>query len=206
MATGNATVNLPVNATLKATSNVTPRPAALLPHGTAMVLLDEVRVFSPGRFVIAAKRVRPDEPCFAAAVGQVVVGGAFWPRTLLVESFGQAAALLWLADPVAAPRLTDVPMFAAARGIRFHAPVSIGQVVRHEVTLVHRNNRLAIVSGTSFVDDRVAARFDSLSAVSASPPTRPQPEPIASARTAGRPDRRTAACAGTHEPTTGGSR
>ncbi|MEU6720242.1 3-hydroxyacyl-ACP dehydratase FabZ family protein [Nonomuraea sp. NPDC046802] len=133
------------------------RISALLPHRHPMLLVDRVEAAVPGESLEAIKTISASEPCYAGATG------FDYPAGLLIESFGQAAALLWLiSNPSAAGGL---PMFAAARDCRIEARVRPGDVVRHLVRLEQVIDGAAFASGESRVGPRRVAAFASLMAV-----------------------------------------
>jgi len=144
----------------------------LLPHGAGMLLVDRVESLIPGRCLVAAHTVRADEPCFAAGADD---GRLRYPPTLLLESMGQAAALLWMAST--AYQHEQVPMLATVRGFRLLGPVFAGDVVRHRVRLEHCGQQSAMASATTEVDGVRVAEVESLLAVG----RRPAELPAASA-------------------------
>ncbi|MCT9933146.1 hypothetical protein N5079_23330 [Planotetraspora sp. A-T 1434] len=121
---------------------------AVLPHRHPMILLDRIEHAAPGERLEAVKAVSGCEPCY-----QGDQPGSEYPASLLLESFGQAAAVLWLLGATE----SGLPMFTAARDVVFERPVLPGDVVRHLVRLDQVVDGAAFASGESFVGaDRVA--------------------------------------------------
>jgi 3-hydroxyacyl-[acyl-carrier-protein] dehydratase len=135
--------------------------AELLPHGHPMLLVDRVEEFVPGESLVAVKAVTGCEQLFAGPGA-----GTAYPASLLIESFGQAAALLWLlsAPPEQRPK-GHLPMFAAARNVLLTRPVTPGDVVVHRVRLDQTVYGTAFASGESRVGPDLAAVFGSMTAV-----------------------------------------
>jgi 3-hydroxyacyl-[acyl-carrier-protein] dehydratase len=144
----------------------------LLPHGHPMVLLDRVVAVEPGVGLRAIKAISGSEPCYADVAPGLPPECYAYPSSLLVESFGQAAALLWLLSNDA-PELSEdlVLMFAAARDCEFTGLAYPGDVLRHDVRLVQVAAGTAFVSGTTHTrPSRQIASFGSLIAA-----VRPRP-------------------------------
>lgn len=133
----------------------------LLPHGHPMLLVDRVEELVPGESLVAVKAVTGCEPCFAGPGA-----GTAYPDSLLIESFGQAAALLWLLStpPERRPK-GQLPMFAAARNLLLTRPVHPGDVVVHRVRLDQTVHGTAFASGESRVGPDQVAAFGSMTAV-----------------------------------------
>jgi 3-hydroxyacyl-[acyl-carrier-protein] dehydratase len=139
---------------------------SLLPHRHPMLLLDRVTSVDVGRSLIAIKAISACEPCYAD-VPESSPGTAYaYPASLLIESFGQGAAVLWLLGARSAGQKADgVPMFTAARDCRLESPVYPGDLVCHEVTLDHAVEGAAFATGSSWVGHRQVATFGSMMAV-----------------------------------------
>lgn len=141
-----------------------PQLRRTLPHGPGMLLLDRVEELRPGVGLTAVKTVSGIEPCYAGLDPDDDVEAYAYPSCLLLESFGQAAAVLWL-HSVGATRPDEVLMLAAARDCEFVGRAYPGDVVRHVVELDHRSDGAAFVTGRSSVGARPIATYGSLTAV-----------------------------------------
>ncbi|SCG39458.1 3-hydroxyacyl-ACP dehydratase FabZ family protein [Micromonospora humi] len=136
---------------------------ALLPHRYPMLLLDRVEDVTPGESLTGVKAVSGCEPCYRGiAEGQPADRYAY-PASLLIESFGQGAAVLWLLSRRAGT--AGLPMFTAARDVALLRPVHPGDVIRHRVRLEQVVDGAAFASGSSWVGERRVAEFDSMMAV-----------------------------------------
>jgi 3-hydroxyacyl-[acyl-carrier-protein] dehydratase len=126
---------------------------ALLPHGHPMLLVDRVE-FVNDELAIGLKAISASDPCFA---GIPRGRPRHYPHSLLLESFGQTGALLWLRRRPCPPG--HVLLFGGARGCRMIERVGPGDLVRHEARLEHLGSDTAFVTGVSFVGERAVARF-----------------------------------------------
>ncbi len=122
----------------------------VLPHRHPMLLVDAVVAIEPGRSITATKCVTRDEACYARASGE-----AAYPCSLILESFGQAAALLWLSGGAPAD---GVLIFAVAKDCVFEGEVFPGEVMEHRATLEKAAADSAVFSGEVWVDDRRVVR------------------------------------------------
>lgn len=139
-----------------------------------MLLIDAVCALEPNTSIIARKCVTGSEACYAGVADNAPLPSFAYPPSLIVESFGQAGALLWLAS--APPGQSQgVLMFASARDIFFESDAFPGDTLEHHVHLERAIADSVIFSGETRVETRRIARFDWLMAAirSAQPP---QPE------------------------------
>jgi 3-hydroxymyristoyl/3-hydroxydecanoyl-(acyl carrier protein) dehydratase len=137
---------------------------ALLPQRHPFLLIDRVCGVEPGRMIVAEKAVTATEPCYREQDERWAAGADAYPVCLMLESLGQAAALLWLSgsgpvDPA------DVLMFAGVRGYRVTGAAYPGDVLRHVVELAPVRADTAFASGATWVGGRRIATVDTLIAV-----------------------------------------
>ncbi|MET7294788.1 hypothetical protein ABZS79_22115 [Streptomyces griseoloalbus] len=122
----------------------------LLPVRHPMLMVDRVETLDPGRVITVAKAVSGSEPCYQGLPDGLPLSRYMYPRSLMLESFGQASVLLWLSTGTA----EGVPVAAAFRDCRFFGEVRPGAVLRH----VSRIDRLmtdnVFVSGQTWDGDR----------------------------------------------------
>jgi len=138
---------------------------AILPQGAPMVLLDRVEWLVPGQRLRAVKTVSGSEPCYEHLPAGLPQARYAYPVSLILESFGQAAAVLWHS---AAGQLADaehVLMFGAARDCTFEGRAYPGDVLCHEVTLESRVADTAFATGTTSAGGRRIATMGSFIAV-----------------------------------------
>lgn len=134
---------------------------AVLPQRHPMLLLDRVLALDPGRAVHAVKAVSATDACYADVGDGAPADHYDYPRSLVVESLGQAAALLWLDGSPAADDGRTL-MFAGARDIRFAAPARPGDVLQHLVRLDSVVADTAFASGETWAGGRLVASASSL--------------------------------------------
>lgn len=126
---------------------------AILPQGHPVVLLDRVIAMVPGQSLIGEKAVSGCEPCYADP--QAAQERYAYPPSLVLESFGQAAAILWLES--ARPNGLDADellMFTVARGCEMLGAAYPGDVLRHHVRLDNIVGDNVFVTGDVSVGDR----------------------------------------------------
>jgi 3-hydroxyacyl-[acyl-carrier-protein] dehydratase len=133
----------------------------LLPHRPPLRLIDEILQIQPGH-ILAAYTVGGD---FTAAPVGDGTRGAVMPRSLVLESFGQCAALLWLDGAGRAVGDQEVLMFAAGRRIRFLRDAEEGDRLVHHAALDKIVGTTAFASGFTQVDGNTIAEFGSIIAV-----------------------------------------
>ncbi|MCT2589603.1 hypothetical protein LHJ74_06640 [Streptomyces sp. N2-109] len=136
----------------------------LLPVRHPILLVDRVIALSPGEELSSVKSITGSEPCYQGLPEGLPAGRYAYPRSLIFESFGQSAALLWLSS---AELATDdgVLMLGALRNCRFNGPVFPGDRLRHVVRLERMIAGNAFVSGEIFSDAGPVATVESLIAV-----------------------------------------
>lgn len=128
---------------------------AVLPQRHPLLLVDRVLDVRPGRSITAVKAVTATEPCYRDVPDGAPAASYAYPAPLMLESLGQAAALLWLAGAETGAVGDDhVLMFAAARGYRVEAAAFPGDLLRHEVALDSVKADTVFASGETWVGDR----------------------------------------------------
>jgi 3-hydroxyacyl-[acyl-carrier-protein] dehydratase len=132
----------------------------LLPHRPPMLLVDSVPILEPGRTLHALKAVTVAEPCFRDVPDGV---RRTYPVSLLMESAGQAAALLLLCSArPAGLRGDETLLFAAVRDVHVEGAVRPGDVLRHEVRLDRVIAGTGYAAVVTWVGERRVATFGSL--------------------------------------------
>jgi 3-hydroxyacyl-[acyl-carrier-protein] dehydratase len=136
---------------------------AILPQRHPLLLVDRVVELAPGESITTVKAVTGTEPCYAGLPDGAGPGRYRYPRSLIVESFGQSAALLWFdgrppPDPDDRRRL----MFVGARDFRFDGDAYPGDLLRHEVRLDSVVADTAFATGETWAGDRRIATVAAL--------------------------------------------
>ncbi|WP_422768921.1 hypothetical protein ACN28C_19190 [Plantactinospora sp. WMMC1484] len=133
---------------------------AALPHRHPMLLVDRVIDLEPGVIVRAEKAITANDPCYAECDDLPLATRAY-PASLMLESLGQAAALLW------GVRVSsdDVLMLAGVRRYRVTGAAYPGDVLHHMVQLTHIKADTAFATGRTWAGDRPVAEVATLIAV-----------------------------------------
>ncbi|MFH8450159.1 hypothetical protein ACH4CD_12980 [Streptomyces fungicidicus] len=122
----------------------------LLPVRHPMLMVDRVESLDPGRRITVAKAVSGSEPCYRRMADGLPLSRYMYPRSLMLESFGQASVLLWLSTGTA----QGVPVAAAFRDCRFFGEVRPGAVLRHVSRIDRLMENNVFVSGQTWDGDR----------------------------------------------------
>ncbi|HEV2885548.1 MAG TPA: hypothetical protein VGX49_01440 [Jatrophihabitans sp.] len=145
----------------------------VLPQRFPLLLVDRVLELEPGRRISTVKAVTGTDACFA----ELPEGAEGWrysyPYSLIIESFGQSAALLWLDGRLPTPEDDQVLMFVGATNFCFDGTAHPGDVLRHEVRMDSVIADTAFASGEIWVGDRRLATVATL--VATRRPVRPAP-------------------------------
>jgi 3-hydroxyacyl-[acyl-carrier-protein] dehydratase len=143
------------------------RIRAALPQRHPLLLVDQVIARDPGRRIETIKAITATEPCYARLGEDASAEDYAYPVSLLIESFGQSAALLWLDEPssdACDPPGDGVLLFVGARHYTVEGYAYPGDVVRHIVHLEHVVADTAFATGESWVGDRRIATVGTLMA------------------------------------------
>ena len=138
----------------------------LLPHRHPVLLVDRVLEIEPGERIVTVKAVTGSEPCFAGIPDDAPADAYDFPASLLVESFGQSGALLWLHTMAEAGGVPPgVLIFAQARDCVIDGAARPGDVLRHEVRISSLKPTNVFLTGETWVGDRRIASMGSAMAV-----------------------------------------
>lgn len=135
---------------------------AVLPQRHPLLLVDRVLELDSGKHIRTVKAITGTEPCYAGLDDGAEGWRYDYPRSLMIESLGQSAALLWLDGHAPDPADERVLMFVGARDCRFEAAARPGDVLRHEVRLDSVFADTAFASGETWVGDRRIATVATL--------------------------------------------
>ncbi|WP_457030404.1 3-hydroxyacyl-ACP dehydratase FabZ family protein [Kitasatospora sp. P5_F3] len=129
-----------------------------IPHRHPVLLVDRVVELDPFERIVTTKTISGCEPCYAGMADDLPQSAYSYPRSLLIESFGQSGAVLWMESV----RLREAPMtgtliFAVARKVVFHRSVYPGDTVRHVARVDSLVGPNAFLSGESYVGDELVA-------------------------------------------------
>jgi 3-hydroxyacyl-[acyl-carrier-protein] dehydratase len=154
---------------------------AILPQRHPLLLVDRVLELVPGSSIRTIKAITGTEPCYAALHDGAESWQYDYPRSLMIESLGQSAALLWLEGRAPTPGDGQVLMFVGARDYHFEGSARPGDVLRHEVRLESVVADTAFASGETWVGERRVATVTTLIATRrpVRPPGAPPPAVLA---------------------------
>lgn len=139
---------------------------AILPHRHPILQVDRVLELEPGRRIVAIKAVTGTEPCFAGLTEGLATTAYAYPASLIVESLGQAGAVLWMLSLGATGEVPDGTLvFGAARDFEFFSAAYPGDVLRHEVVVESLKTNSAVMRGETWVGERRIAAVGSMLAV-----------------------------------------
>jgi 3-hydroxyacyl-[acyl-carrier-protein] dehydratase len=138
----------------------------LLPQGHPMVLVDRVVALEPGVSIVGLKAITGSEPCYREVGTGARSERLAYPVSLMLESFGQTAAILWLLGLSSSPVRDDhVLMLVAVRDCAIEGRAFPGDVLRHVARLDQVIGDNVFVEGEILVDHRRVATIGSMMAV-----------------------------------------
>jgi 3-hydroxyacyl-[acyl-carrier-protein] dehydratase len=154
------------NVTSDATPDTTPDPSAdeqpaapktmdileimsLLPHRYPFLLIDRVVEMEPRKRIVAIKNITINEPQFQGHFP----GYPIMPGVLMVEAIAQAGGALLLSE--VPDRKSKLLLFTSIDNARFRRPVTPGDQLRIEVTVLNWRSRAVKMGGSITVDGKL---------------------------------------------------
>ena len=134
----------------------------LLPHRYPMLLVDAVRELRAGESIRAAKAVTLDEAPYVRARGAATgTATRSYPTSLVVESFCQAAGILFMESGLGGydPH-RHVLLFGALAGCRVTGAAFPGDVLTHHARIVKAFSDSAVFAGDVAVGGRPVLTVD----------------------------------------------
>ncbi len=123
---------------------------ALLPHRYPFLLIDRVVEVERRKRIVAIKNVTINEPFFQGHFP----GYPIMPGVLVVEAMAQAGGVLVLLDlPDPGDKLM---LFTGVDGAKFRRPITPGDQLRIEITILQLRSRAVRLEGKAFVDGKLA--------------------------------------------------
>jgi 3-hydroxyacyl-[acyl-carrier-protein] dehydratase len=129
-----------------------------LPHRYPFLMVDRVLSCEPGKNVLALKNVTINEPFFVGHFPHHPV----MPGVLIIEALAQAAAILTFVTEGHKPDETRVYYFVGIDNARFKKPVTAGDTLHLDVTLLRQLRGLWKFHGKARVEGVVVAEADIL--------------------------------------------
>jgi 3-hydroxyacyl-[acyl-carrier-protein] dehydratase len=147
----------------------------LIPHRSPMLLIDGVLSMDVGSKLIAVKHISNEEPCFIGLQGDLSKEAYAYPASLVIESFGQAAAILYslsLRAQAAKSEINSetienedgggVVLLGSMAKFTFYRDIFPGDTIAHHVTLSNRLSNAAVCQGEVWVDQKIVARSEQM--------------------------------------------
>ena len=120
----------------------------VIPHRYPFLLVDRVIEFEADKRIVAIKNVSSDERYFIAGPG----GRPTLPASILTEAMAQAGAILVLMKPENKDRLI---YFMGIDRVRYRRPVTAGDQVFLEATVLRLRRTMGSLRGVARVDGKV---------------------------------------------------
>ncbi len=128
----------------------------LLPHRYPILLVDRVLELETGKSIKALKNVTINEPFFMGHFPKHPV----MPGVLMIEAMAQAAALLSFSTLGVTPDDKTVYYFAGIDGARFKRPVTAGDQMIMDVSLLRMKAGIFKFKGVTRVDGNIACEAE----------------------------------------------
>jgi 3-hydroxyacyl-[acyl-carrier-protein] dehydratase len=122
---------------------------SLLPHRYPFLLIDRVLEMEPRKRIVAIKNVTFNEPHFQGHFP----GYPIMPGVLMVEAIAQAGGALLLAE--IPDRDSKLMVFTSIENARFRRPVTPGDQLRIEVSVLNWRTRVVKMGGAITVDGKL---------------------------------------------------
>ena len=127
-----------------------------LPHRYPFLLIDRVLSYEAGKSIDALKNVTINEPFFTGHFPHHPV----MPGVLIIEAMAQAAALLSFVSMGAKANKQSIYYFVGIDNARFKRPVTAGDALRLQVTLMRHVRGIWKFGAVARVEDAVVAEAE----------------------------------------------
>ncbi len=124
----------------------------ILPHRYPFLLVDKIIELSPNEKAVGIKNVTINEPFFQGHFP----GNPVMPGVLIVEAMAQVAGVLAFKSGVEG---TGV-LFMSIEKAKFRKPITPGDQIVFEITVLHKRGGVWRFSGLAKVDDKVATEAE----------------------------------------------
>ena len=132
---------------------------AILPHRYPFLLVDRIIEFEKNARAVGIKNVSVNEPFFQGHFP----GMPIMPGVLVIEGMAQVGAALLLSS--IPDRRDKLIYFTGIDKCRFRKPVLPGDQIRYELTVLRLRSQVCRMWGEAFVDGKLAAEAEILSAM-----------------------------------------
>ncbi|RJO78948.1 beta-hydroxyacyl-ACP dehydratase [Nocardia panacis] len=137
----------------------------ILPHRHPILLIDRVDDITFFECLVAVKAVTCAEPCYRTVPETALSADFAYPRSLIIESFCQSCAFLWLASIRSVNAKPNGRLvFATAKDVVFHQHAFPGDLLRHTVRMTRMVGDNAFLTGEIWIGDRLVAEVGAIAA------------------------------------------
>jgi 3-hydroxyacyl-[acyl-carrier-protein] dehydratase len=124
---------------------------SILPHRYPFLLIDRVIEMEPKQRIVAIKNVTVNEPHFTGHFPDYPI----MPGVLTIEAMAQAGGALLLTE--IPDREDKLMVFTGIEEARFRRPITPGDQLRIEVTVLNWRSRAVKMKGVATVDGKVVS-------------------------------------------------
>mmetsp|Transcript_9444 Transcript_9444/g.8450 ORF Transcript_9444/g.8450 Transcript_9444/m.8450 type:complete len:207 (-) Transcript_9444:15-635(-) len=130
----------------------------ILPHRYPFLLVDRVVEFEPGKRAVGIKAVTANEPQFTGHFPDRPI----MPGVLMIEAMAQLGGIICLSPPINESKEPRLFFFTGVSGVRWKSPVTPGDSLVMEMSLVAFDERLgfATMTGKAYVGGRIAVSVE----------------------------------------------
>ncbi|OUM99425.1 MAG: 3-hydroxyacyl-[acyl-carrier-protein] dehydratase FabZ [Firmicutes bacterium ZCTH02-B6] len=129
-----------------------------LPHRYPMLMVDRIVELEPGKRAVGIKNVTISEPVFTGHYPDLPI----LPGVMILEAMAQVGGLCLLPEEGGEVRGEDarVPLFTGVDNARFRKPVSPGDQLRIEVTVLRVRGVIGKIAAVASVDGQTVAEAE----------------------------------------------
>lgn len=132
--------------------------AKILPHRYPFLLVDKVVEFEPGKRAVGIKCITANEPQFTGHFPDRPI----MPGVLMIEAMAQLGGIICLSPPISEGSGQRLFFFTGVNGVRWKSPVTPGDDLIMEMSLVSFDDRLgfATMTGKAYVGGKIAVSVE----------------------------------------------
>lgn len=130
----------------------------ILPHRYPFLLVDKVVEFEAGKRAVGIKCITANEPQFTGHFPDRPI----MPGVLMIEAMAQLGGIIALSPPINNEGGGRLFFFTGVNGVRWKSPVTPGDDLIMEMTLVNFDERLgfATMTGKAYVGGRICVTVE----------------------------------------------